>query len=97
LRPDRTGFIKTELRGKKTEAAARINAYIERRAKAERAFDSGVDGGISPERVAVVIANALDADRPKLRQRVGNDAHVLAFIRHLMPEFLLQIGLKRRF
>jgi NAD(P)-dependent dehydrogenase (short-subunit alcohol dehydrogenase family) len=91
------GFIKTELRTKKTEVSERISVYEEGRAKAERAFDTGVSSGISPERVAAMIARALDADRPKLRQRVGNDAHMLAFIRHFMPEPLFQMGLKRRF
>jgi hypothetical protein len=56
-----------------------------------------ISRGISPHRVAQVIERALNADRSKLRHRVGNDAHMLAFIRRYMPDFVFQMGLKRQF
>jgi NAD(P)-dependent dehydrogenase (short-subunit alcohol dehydrogenase family) len=91
------GFIKTELRGKKTDVAERIDSYAVRRAKIRDSFDASVSRGISPDRVAQVIERALNADRSKLRHRVGIDAHMLAFIRRYMPDFVFQMGLKRQF
>lgn len=91
------GFIKTELRDKKAETAERIDAYAGWRAKAGDAFDTNVRGGIAPDHVAQVVARALDAGRPKLRQRVGSDANMLAFVRRYLPESVFQMGLKRQF
>jgi NAD(P)-dependent dehydrogenase (short-subunit alcohol dehydrogenase family) len=91
------GFIKTRLREKKTEVIKRIDAYATRRAKAANAFDIGVDRGIPPERVAVVIGQALESPRPKFRRRIGRDAATLAFIRGWLPEFVFAMGLKRQF
>jgi NAD(P)-dependent dehydrogenase (short-subunit alcohol dehydrogenase family) len=91
------GFIKTELRNKKTDVAMRIDTYAERRAKVGEIFSNNVNRGISADRVAEVIARALRDDRPKLRQRVGSDAKMLAFVRRFMPEFVFQMGLSRQF
>jgi NAD(P)-dependent dehydrogenase (short-subunit alcohol dehydrogenase family) len=91
------GFIKTELRGKKTEIADRIDAYAAGRAKAGASFDKGVGSGISADKVANVIAKALVARNPALRQRVGHDAHMLNFIRRFMPEAFFRMGMSRQF
>ena len=91
------GFINTRLREKKTEVTEHIDAYAMRRAKAANAFDAGVERGIPPERVAAVIAQALQTSRPKLRQRVGRDAATLAFIRTWLPESVFAMGLRRQF
>jgi NAD(P)-dependent dehydrogenase (short-subunit alcohol dehydrogenase family) len=91
------GFIRTELRGKKKEAAEHIDAYVARRAKVGGTFDANVEKGIPPDRVAAVVAATLDARKPKLRLRVGSDAKMLAFVRRFMPEFIFQAGLNRQF
>ena len=91
------GFIKTELRGKKTDIAQHIDAYATGRAKAGASFDKGVSGGIPADKVADVIAKALVAKNPKLRQRVGNDAHMLNFVRRFMPEAFFRMGMNRQF
>ena len=91
------GFIKTELRGKKSESTERIDVYAERRARVGSVMDENVGNGIPPDRVAAVIARALDAERPKQRYLVGGDAHWLAFVRGFMPDFVFQMGLKQQF
>ena len=91
------GFIKTDLRGKKTTVTERIDAYATRRDKAEQGFDEGVGGGISPDRVAQVVERALNAATPKLRHLVGTDANTLALIRRFLPGFVFRMGMKSRF
>jgi NAD(P)-dependent dehydrogenase (short-subunit alcohol dehydrogenase family) len=91
------GFIRTQLRNKKTEVLEHIDDYAARRTKVGNSFDLGVERGIPPERVAVSIARALEARRPPLRQRVGRDAATLAFIRGWLPEFVFAMGLRRQF
>ena len=91
------GSIKTEFRGKKTEVAERLDAYATLRTKAGRSIDTFVNGGIPADKVAALIAHALDAEKPKLRQRVGSDAHMLAFVRRFMPDPLFRMALKRQF
>ncbi|RZL78916.1 MAG: SDR family NAD(P)-dependent oxidoreductase [Sphingomonas sp.] len=91
------GFIKTELRGKKAEAATRIDAYTNLRNRAGASFDANVGKGIPPERVAETIAKALNSATPKPRYRVGRDAAMLHIVRRYMPGFVFQAGLKRQF
>ena len=91
------GSTKTELRGKKTEVAERLDAYAALRTKAGRSIDAFVNGGIPADKVAALIACALDAGKPKLRQRIGSDAHMLAIVRRIMPDPLFRMALKRQF
>ncbi len=44
--------------------------------------------GIPPERVARAVEHALSAPRPRTRYLVGVDAHMLAFLRWLLPDRL---------
>jgi NAD(P)-dependent dehydrogenase (short-subunit alcohol dehydrogenase family) len=90
------GFIKTELRGKKTEIADRIHAYAAGRARAGAAFDKGVSGGAPAEKVADLIAAALVDRDPALRQRIGTDAHLLNLVRRFMPDSVFRMGMKRQ-
>jgi hypothetical protein len=43
------------------------------------------------------VERALDAAAPKLRQRVGRDAHALAAVRRFLPDAVFQAGLRRRY
>ncbi len=43
-------------------------------------------GGLAPERVAEVIADALTAKRPRTRYLVGGDAKIRARLRQLLPD-----------
>lgn len=91
------GRIKTELRSKKTEVAERLEAYATLRAKAGRSIDTFVNGGIPADKVAALIAHSLDAEQPKLCQRIGSDAHMVAFVRRFMPDALFRVALRRQF
>jgi NAD(P)-dependent dehydrogenase (short-subunit alcohol dehydrogenase family) len=91
------GFIKTDLRDKKRDVSERLDAYSQARAKADRGLDASVGSGITPDHVAEVVERALDAAAPKLRQRVGRDAHALAAVRRFLPDAVFQAGLRRRY
>ena len=91
------GFISTELRGKKSEAAERLAAYAANRAKTGEGFDASVAGGIPPDRVAQLVAAALDDANPPLRVRVGADAQTLSLVRRFLPAFMFRAGMNRRY
>src|SRR5580704_12403465 len=46
----------------------RLDAYAALRAKAGRSIDTAANGGIPADKVAALIARALDAEKPKLRR-----------------------------
>ena len=91
------GFIRTSLRGNLVRTATSLDVYQTKREKAGSGFDKGVGAGIEPLRVAQVVERALNDTRPKLRQRVGNDANQLAMIRRYLPGFVFKIGMQSRF
>ncbi len=91
------GFIRTALRGNLVRTAASLDVYHAKREKAGSGFDTGVGAGIEPLRVAEVVEHALTDARPKLRQRVGNDANQLALIRRFLPGFVFKMGMQSRF
>lgn len=91
------GFIKTELSGKRREVADRLDAYAKGRAKVRSGFEASIRGGLSSDQVAKVVEQALMDGSPTLRQRVGVDAHALAFMRRFMPNFIFRIGMKHRY
>ncbi len=91
------GYIRTNLRDRKTTTASSIEAYRAIRERAGAAFDQGVGKGIDPSRVAAVVDKALRAANPKLRHLVGNDAHLLNLIYHHMPGALFKAGMSKRF
>jgi hypothetical protein len=41
--------------------------------------------------------HALDAEKPKLRQRIGGDTHAVAFVRRIMLAPFFRIGRKCQF
>lgn len=51
----------------------------------ERVRENYDTGGTSPERVAETVVEALEADDPKARYRVGWQAWLLPLLRHLLP------------
>ena len=67
------------------------------RGEADGGFDRGVDSGIEPTRVAEVVQRALTLRLPKLRMRVGSDAHQLHFIYHRLPSAIFATGMRQRF
>ena len=91
------GFIRTSLRGNLKRTAESLEAYQARREHAGGGFDRGVDSGIEPTRVAEVVQRALTLRLPKLRMRVGSDAHQLHFIYHRLPSAIFATGMRQRF
>lgn len=91
------GYIATDLRGKKIEAATRLQPYAQIRAAVDHRADTSVQQGISPDHVARAITHALSAPHPRLRQRVGRDAATLSLVRRFLPEPLFQAGMRRQF
>lgn len=91
------GFIRTDLRAKKTTVAHRIRAYSQSRDRAGDVFDQSVGKGIDPTRVAAVVEKVLVAANPRFRQLIGYDAHELSLIYHYLPSLLFRAGMGRRF
>ena len=91
------GFIRTNLRAKKTATADSIDAYRATRERAGKGFDQGVEKGVDPFRVASVVEKALSAANPKFRQLVGNDAHLLNLAYHHLPNTFFKAGMNKKF
>jgi len=91
------GFVRTQIRGNLTRTAASIGAYAEGRERVGGSFDRGVQAGVDPVRVAEVVERALTSVRPKLRMRVGPDAHLLHLVYHHLPSAVFAAGMRRRF
>jgi NAD(P)-dependent dehydrogenase (short-subunit alcohol dehydrogenase family) len=91
------GFVRTQIRGNLTRTAASIGAYAEGRERIGSSFDRGVQAGIDPIRVAKVVERALTDIRPKLRMRVGPDAHLLHLVYHHLPGAVFAAGMRQRF
>jgi len=91
------GFVRTRIRGNLTRTAASIGAYAERRERVGGSLDRGVQAGVDPVRVAKVIERALTSVRPKLRMRVGPDAHLLHFLYQHLPGAVIAAGMRQRF
>jgi NAD(P)-dependent dehydrogenase (short-subunit alcohol dehydrogenase family) len=58
---------------------------------AERALQATADKAPSPEPVVAAVAEALSADRPRLRYPVGTEAQLLSVGRRLLPDRRLQL------
>ena len=54
-------------------------------------------GGEDPSVVAVVVADAAESERPRLRYPVGKGAGALAKLRSFLPERVFDRSLRKRF
>jgi NAD(P)-dependent dehydrogenase (short-subunit alcohol dehydrogenase family) len=88
----KTGFDKAKIEG-----SDRIGDYDGMRERINSVFDAGLRRGADPRVVGQLIAKIAETPRPRLRYRVGREAHLIAPLRHLMPDALFAWGTRKWF
>ena len=91
------GYIRTSLATNVTQVAERVDAYANQRSNVAELERRSIAKGTSPDAVAAAVEKLLVARNPRLRTRVGADAHQLYVLRHLLPPALFRRGLRHRF
>lgn len=90
------GFIRTNLSTHTAHAAHALPAYADPRRRADATQIADVSRGGPPETVARAVGAVLTARTPKLRTRVGADAHQLHLLYTYLPSPAFAAGLRRR-
>lgn len=90
------GFIATNLATNTTQVADTLAVYDRARRRAGTAQNANIGRGAPPEAVARAMAGVLTARAPRLRTRVGADAHQLHLVYKYLPPPLFAAGLRRR-
>ncbi len=91
------GFMRTRLDKNSAVAARSIDDYAAARARVAARVNESVAGGEDPSVVAVVVADAAESERPRLRYPVGKGAGALAKLRSFLPERVFDRSLCKRF
>jgi len=91
------GFVRTGLAARASEAAARLPEYAAARPAAASRLIEDVQRGAPPAAVARCVRRILRSPAPRLRYRVGRQAHLLRLLRNVLPDSLFAAGLRRRF
>lgn len=91
------GFVRTDLRASKQDAAVRLPEYARARRRTARVWDVGVRFGLQPERVAMAVARMLEEPRPPIRRRVGLHASALVTLRRVLPPAAFDAGMRLLF
>lgn len=79
------------------EPSGSIRDYDKFREAVQTSIARSLEGGGDPREVAEVVCRVVEAERPRLRYRVGSDAKWLPRLRKLLPESLYLWGLRREF
>lgn len=91
------GFLKTGLGESASELPGRIADYDELRPRLAAAISQSLQSGADPESVVDTIFQIVQAERPRLRYRLGRDAVWVPRMKSILPESLFTSALKRRF
>jgi len=91
------GFMKTKIDKNAATAARTIGDYSAARERVSGSINASIESGDDPTLVAVAIAAALAAPRPKLRYPVGKGAGTLATLRSWIPARLFDRSLRKEF
>jgi NAD(P)-dependent dehydrogenase (short-subunit alcohol dehydrogenase family) len=91
------GFFRSRLSGVAHTPAASQPEYATARQRAGASFQSAVDNGPDPERVASRVAMVIAARNPRLHYRVGREANAVPWMMALLPQRTFERGLARRF
>lgn len=91
------GFVHSSLAANIGRAVSRIPDYAVNRARAEGLLTEDVGTGLSPSTVAEAVWGAVAAPQPRFRTRVGRDAAQLHFVRHYLPGFVFDRGMRKKF
>lgn len=90
------GYIRTGLGSKTSSVTGNIAAYSRRRLRVADFSKRNIGKGAPPEAVARAVELAITSRDPALRVRVGNDAHLVYVLRHVLPPKIFSMGLRRR-
>jgi NAD(P)-dependent dehydrogenase (short-subunit alcohol dehydrogenase family) len=91
------GFMKTRLDANSTIAAQDIADYAVARTRVGAGINASVAAGEDPSLVGAAIAEAITAERPRLRYPVGKRAGTLAKLRTFLPARMFDRGLRKQF
>jgi NAD(P)-dependent dehydrogenase (short-subunit alcohol dehydrogenase family) len=100
------GFINTPIWGKAQATTNELRDELSRPGRElydalytrmEKMMGQSTQGASDPQVVAEAILHALSAPRPKTRYLVGSNARVIAFLRWLLPDRLLDSVLQRQY
>ena len=91
------GFIRSNLGGNIQRASVSLDVYAAPRASSEASQVRGIARGTPSDAVARAVETVLTRRRPRLRTRVGADAHQLRLLRSVLPNALFGMGIRRQF
>ena len=91
------GYGKTELDNAKHESALTDSVYARPFANFRADITNSVKNGLEPEEVAETALKAVRANSPRLRYRIGKEAIWTPRIKALVPIFMFDSGIRRRF
>jgi NAD(P)-dependent dehydrogenase (short-subunit alcohol dehydrogenase family) len=91
------GFVRTGLAARASEAGVKLPEYAAARPAAAARLIDDVQRGVPPEVVARCVRRILRSRTPRLKYRVGREAHVVRLLRTILPDSLFAVGLRKRF
>jgi NAD(P)-dependent dehydrogenase (short-subunit alcohol dehydrogenase family) len=91
------GFFRTKIYATPVRASRRIADYEKLRSAIEGSITEGLAAGADPDKVGRLVARIAQAKLPRLRYRVGADAHWLPRAKLLLPQWLWDRQVRRVF
>ena len=88
------GAVSTPAGEKAMTPAHKIDAYNPRKDKLLAKYVKGINGGMSPQKVAAVVVAAARAKWPKPRYRVGGQSKAVSALRTLLPTGVFEAGVR---
>jgi short-subunit dehydrogenase len=91
------GFTRTNLNQNSQMVNQPLSVYSAERGLAQAAVARSIENGDEPGTVASVVVKAITSRSPRLRYSGGREASVLAILKMLAPQRLLDKGLRKQF
>jgi NAD(P)-dependent dehydrogenase (short-subunit alcohol dehydrogenase family) len=90
-------YFKTGFDRAKIEGSDRVGDYDGLRERIHAVFDAGARSGGDPRVVGELIARIAESPKPRLRYRVGREAHLIAPLRNVLPDAVFAWGTRKWF
>lgn len=91
------GFFRTEITDSTQVCSNRLSVYNENRKKVIDSLARAQRKGADPARVARCVLGILRDPRPRLRYKVGKDAHALGLFKRIFPDSVFEWGSRMNF